>query len=227
MGGGRVGFAALCVVVGAALLATPAGAVTFSNPTPINTNGSGGGVATPYPSTISVSGLSGTTTKVTVTLMDIFAPARDLDVLLKGPGGSTMLYSDLCEAGGTFPDLLHVTYTFDDDAPAALPASCAVGGPPTGTYKPSNYDTVDNFPGNPPPYPVGLSNFRGVSPNGAWLLYVFDDQFEDSSSIGGWSLELTTTGAAPAPTPATKKKCKKRKHRSASSAKKRCKKKRR
>jgi hypothetical protein len=216
---------ALCVLAGAALLVTRASAATFSNSTPMTTNGSGGGVATPYPSTISVSGLTGTTTKVTVTLMDILAPAQDLDILLKGPGGSTMLYSDLCQSGGTFPDLIHVTYTFDDDSPAALPSSCAVGGPPTGTYKPSNYDTLDNFPGNPPPYPVGLSNFRGVSSNGAWLLYVFDDQFEDSSSIGGWSLDVTTTGVPATP---PKKKCKKHKHRSASAAKKkRCKKKRR
>jgi hypothetical protein len=72
MGGRGVGLVALCLVLGVALFAAPAGAATFSNPTPMNTPGSGGGVATPYPSTISVSGLAGTTVKV-------------LDVLLTGP----------------------------------------------------------------------------------------------------------------------------------------------
>jgi hypothetical protein len=135
-----------------------------------------------------------------------------------------MLYSDICESGGVLPDLIHLTYTFDDDAPGALPWSCT-GAPPTGTYKVSNYDTSDNFPGVAPPYPLGLANFRGVSPNGAWQLYVFDDQVADAASIGGWSLDVTTTGA-PATT-AAKKKCKKHKQRSAAAAKKRCKKKRR
>jgi subtilisin-like proprotein convertase family protein len=221
MGGRGVGFIALCLVVGA-LTASSAGAATFTNPTPITTPSSGTSVATPYPSTISVDALAGTTVKVRVTLNDIVAAAKDLDVLLKGPGGSTMLFSDLCESGSTFPDLIHLTYTFDDDAAAALPSTCT-GPPPSGAYKPSNYDTLDNFPGNPPPYPVGLSNFRGVSPNGSWQLFVFDDQPADNSSIGGWSLELTTTGAASTP---AKKKCKKHKRRSASAAKKRCKKKR-
>jgi subtilisin-like proprotein convertase family protein len=86
---------------------------------------------------------------------------------------------------------------------------------------------LDSFPGVQGPYPVGLNNFRGISPNGAWLLYVFDDQPADNASIGGWSLDLTTTGAPPA-TPVTKKKCqKKKKHRAAEAKKKRCKKKKR
>lgn len=223
MGGRTVGFVALCLVIVAAFAAAPAGAATFTNPTTITTAGSGTGPGTPYPSVISVSGIPGTTVKTRVTLTDILAAAKDLDVLLVGPGGSTMLYSDICEGGVISSDLIHLTFTFDDDALAPLPSSCT-GPPPSGTYKSSNYDTSDNFPGVPPPYPVGLNNFRGVSPNGAWLLYVFDDQPADSASIGGWTLDLTTTGAAPV---VTKKKCKKRKHRSAAKAKKkRCKKRR-
>ena len=225
MGGRGVGLVALCLVLGVAFFAAPAGAATFSNPTPMNTPGSGGGVATPYPSTISVSGLAGTTVKVRVTLNDILAAAKDLDVLLIGPGGSTMLYSDICESGGVLPDLIHLTYTFDDDAPGALPSSCT-GAPPTGTYKVSNYDTSDNFPGVAPPYPLGLANFRGVSPNGAWQLYVFDDHVADAASInGGWTIDADDHGCASAT--AAKKKCKKHKKRSAAAAKKRCKKKRR
>ena len=131
--------------MGAALLVTPASAATFSNSTPITTNGSGGGVATPYPSTISVSGLPGTTTKATVTLTDIFAAARDLDVLLKGPGGSTMLFSDICQVGGIVVEGVVQVVQGGLDAAAALPESCAAGGPATGSYKPTNYDTSESL----------------------------------------------------------------------------------
>jgi hypothetical protein len=112
--------------------------------------------------------------------------------------------SDICSSGGILPDLLHLTYTFDDDAAAPLPETCT-GAPPSGTYKPTNYDTADNFPGVAPPYWLGLANVRGTSPNGLWQLYAFDDASPDSWTIGGWSLNLTTTGAATT----KKKKCKK------------------
>jgi hypothetical protein len=208
-------------VVGAAIAATPAGAATFTNSTPIS-DPSGSGPASPYPSTISVSGQAGMITKARATLNDIFGgTAKDLDVLLVGPGGSTILMSDICSSGGTLPDLIHRTYTFDDDAAAPLPDTCS-GPPSSGTYKPTNYDTSDNFQSVPPPYPVGLANVRGTSPNGLWQLYVFDDGYPDPWTIGGWSLDLTTTG------PVAKKKCKKKHRRSAAAAKKkRCKKKRR
>jgi hypothetical protein len=209
-------------VIAAAVIVSPASAATFSNSTPITTPGSGGGAANPYPSTISVGGLPGTTVKVQVTLADIFAAARDIDALLTGPGGSSMLMSDICQAGGVVPDLIHLTYTFDDPAAQALPASCT-GAPPSGTYQPTDYDTSDSFPSVPPPYPVGFAPFQGVSPNGDWRLYVFDDGFADAVSIGGWSLDLTTTGAPPA----KKKKCKKKHRRRAAESKKRCKKKKR
>jgi hypothetical protein len=223
MGGRGVGSVALCLLIAAGVAAAPASAGTYSNSATITTPSSGAGVGTPYPSTITVSGEAGTLVKARVTLNDILAASRDLDVLLKGPGGSTMLYSDICQGGSTVPDLIHLTYTFDDDASAPLPSDCT-GAPPSGSYRPSNYDTLDNFPGNPGPYPVGLSNFRGVSPNGAWQLFVYDDGPADGASIGGWSLDLTTTGAPPAQ--AAKKKCRKHKRRSARAAKKRCKKKR-
>jgi hypothetical protein len=119
-----------------------------------------------------------------------------------------------------------VGLTLDDDAPAAIPESTCSSGAPTGSWRPTNYDTAENFPGVTGPYPVGLGNFRGTSPNGLWQLYVLDDGGggEAISVGGGWSLELTTTGA---PATAHKKKCRKHKKRSASAGKKRCKKKRR
>lgn len=212
--------AILCLAVAAPLIALPsaAPAASFSNPAPIaNSPVPGSGPALPYPSTISVSGQAGTVSKARVVLSGVVAAAGDLDVLLVGPSGSTILMSDTCGAAAV--DLANVTLTFDDDAAASLPVACPPG-PPTGTYKPSNNDTADAFPLVPPPYPLGLANFRGVSPNGSWSLHVFDDTAPDAVSIGGgWALELTTTGAA-------KKKCKKsKKPRASAKKKKRCKKK--
>jgi hypothetical protein len=226
-----VGFIALCLVVAAGAAAAPASAATFTNSTTIADPSGGPGVAIPYPSAISVAGLPGTVVKARVTLTDVLALGSDMDVLLTGPGASSLVVSDPCAS--SLADFGHINLTFDDDAAAPLPETCLTG-PQSGTYRPTNYDTADSFPSVAAPYPIGLANFRGISPSGLWQLYVFDDHAPDAVSVGGWTLELTTTGAQPAPTtgtapttPTTKRKCKKHKHRPASAAKKRCKKKRR
>jgi hypothetical protein len=203
------------IVIGALLTPAAAAGATFSNPTPI---GPGDNAALlPYPSTIAVAGVAGTTVSVRATLTDVLAAAWNIDALLVGPGGSTLLTSDACN--GT--DFVHVNVTFDDAAAGPLGTGPCPGFT-GGTFKPTNYDTTDSLPGISAPYPLGLSNFRGVSPNGLWQLYVVDDQGPDASSIaGGWSLEITSTG-----TIATKKKCKrKKKHHAGAAKKKRCKKK--
>jgi subtilisin-like proprotein convertase family protein len=216
------------VCLAAAIAAAPASAGTYSNATPIHASSAGSGPATPYPSLIEVTGEAGITTKVTVSFTIDVAAWRDIDALLVGPGGNSLLLSDVCDPNST--SAIGVNLTFDDDAPAGL--ACPPG-PSSGTYKPTNFDTSDSFVGVAPPYLIGLGNFRGVSPNGVWQLYLTDDTVGDQIDInGGWTLNLTTTGApaqppavAPTATPA-RKKCKKRKHRSASAAKKHCKKKR-
>jgi hypothetical protein len=233
----RSGLLVCCLAAACATFAPAASAATFSNTTPITdpTQGFGGNQPdSPYPSGISVSGEAGTIVKATVTLQDVSGgPARDLDVLLVGPGGSTLLLSDICSAGGFVPDFPdQKNYTFDDDAPAPIPDTCPTA-PASGTYKPTNYDTADSFPSVPSPYPIGLANVRGTTPNGLWKLFVVDDAYPDRVTIdGGWRLDLTTTGAStssPVTSTHRKRKCRKRKRgkRSASAAKKRCKKKRR
>jgi hypothetical protein len=182
----------------------------------------GAAVAIPYPSAISVAGLPGTVVKARVTLNDVSALSSDMDVLLTAPGASSLVVSDPCNT--SLSDFNHVDLTFDDDAAAPLPETCLTGIQ-SGAFKPTNYDTVDSFPGVAAPYPIGMANFRGISPGGLWQLYVFDDHTPDAVSVGGWTLELTTTSAGATPA-STKKKCKKKHKRSASAAKKRCKKKR-
>ena len=64
---------------------TNSASITFSTATP----GGIPGVSTPYPSSIVVSGVSGTITKLTVTLFNInHDRPDDIEVLLVGPTGA-------------------------------------------------------------------------------------------------------------------------------------------
>ena len=145
-----------------------------------------------YPSTLSVSGLTGQISKVTVTLSNLsHTYPDDLDILLVGPTtNSVMLMSD---AGGGNA-LTDVTLTFDDTAADALPDRFAIL---PGTYRPTDYDSTDLMPPPAPagPYPSTLDVFNGTDPNGTWSLFVYDDTFSDQGRLaGGWSIEITTVG---------------------------------
>ncbi len=200
----------------AALLAGSgrADVATFSNSASIAVPGTGTGsespsaVANPYPSSIAVSGISGTITKVTVQLSGVtHEQPDDFDILLVGPGGQKLvLWSDA--GGDTSHALSGVNVTFDDAAASALPDSTTIA---TGTYKPTAYNsgfTKDNFPAPAPATtspndfaaPWGTATlagvFNGANPNGTWSLYVTDDKLGQVGSIGGgWSLTITTASA--------------------------------
>jgi subtilisin-like proprotein convertase family protein len=178
---------------------TAAGSTNFSNSSAISIPTSQNN-ATPYPSTISVAGLSGTISKVTVTLNALsHSYPADVDILLVGPGGqSVVLMSD----AGNSTDASAVNLTFDDSAAAAVSQANLV----TGTYKPGNVsdgEGLDNYPSPAPPsgYGSALSVFNGTSPNGTWSLYVVDDFNGDGGSIaGGWSLQIAGAGSDYIPT---------------------------
>jgi len=179
---------------------------SFSNATPIIIPATGtgsvtGAPAAPYPSTINVSGITGTVSKVTVQLFnfnyDTFPD--DADILLVGPGGQKLLLmSDV--GAGVSP--VNVNLTFDDAAPAPIGATVT-----SGVFKPTNVNQggSDPFPAPAPagPYPDPqlLSVFNGVNPNGAWRLFVVDDFPGEVGNInGGWRLNITTTDSV-CPTP--------------------------
>lgn len=144
-------------------------------------------LATPYPSTINVAGVTGTVTKVTL-LLDNFSHTfpGDVDIVLVGPGGQrVLLMSDV--GGGT--DAVNADLTFDDAGPA-IGATVI-----TGTFRPTNSLTGDLFPAPGPvaPFDSLLAVFNGVNPNGTWSLFVVDDAGTDAGSIsGGWQLNITT-----------------------------------
>jgi hypothetical protein len=195
--------------------------VSFVNGSEISIPGTFTGPATPYPSSVTVSGFSGTVTKATVLLIDVGAGGNidALDLALVGPNGAkVMLWSDACGTTG-FADR---EFTFDNSAATFL----SNGGPcAAGTYLPSNYEdpALDNLSaggaGPAPPYNNSLSLFNGISPNGTWGLYAFSDTAADFIKIGAWALTLEIQPPPPATRDRTTgrraaalKRCKKQRH---------------
>ena len=149
------------------------------------------GAGEPYPSTIDVSGLSGTIEAIKVSLHNVsHTYPSDLDVLLVGPDGESLIL--MSDAGGANA-FVDVGLEFDDDASRVL----AAAGPITaGVYRPTNYDADDSFPNAPElaNHGLALDVFAGTDPNGTWSLYVVDDEDFDSGEIaGGWSLVIEAT----------------------------------
>ena len=194
--------------------------VTFSNATSISVTdrasgtNSPNGTSSPYPSTIAVSGLSGTTSLVTVSLNGLTtARPRDIDVVVVAPGGQTlMLMSDTGDLTATSA----INLTFADAAATAVPTDTG-SVIPSGTYKPTDFGSPvtnnDVFPSPGPaavtsPAPTGTATlataFNGGSPNGNWSLYVIDDSLGGGNSTisGGWTLNITTAGGVAATTTA-------------------------
>ena len=139
--------------------------ITPTNPTRIRVVDTFGGdptTAHPYPSNITVSGLSGSVSKVTVTLTDLnFGLPRDVDILLVGPGGQSVIPVSDPRDDGTY-HIINKTLTLDDAALLPLPSD---GTLRSGTYKPTNFDSDTDF--FPAPAPVGphgttLSVFNGT-----------------------------------------------------------------
>jgi subtilisin-like proprotein convertase family protein len=168
-------------------------ALVFTNPATITIPVSG--AANPYPSTIVVSGLSGTIGDVNVSLLGLTHTfPDDLDVLLVGPSGEQMiLMSDV--GGGT--DVTGVNLLLDDQGASALSNS---GQLTSGTFRPNNVGSSDTYASPAPagPYGSALSVFNGTNPNGTWSLYVMDDNSPDSGSFtGGWALTFVIANASP------------------------------
>jgi subtilisin-like proprotein convertase family protein len=174
-----------------AAVAPASGAVFFfSNNSGISIPSSG--AATPYPSTIDVSGVTGTVTHVVVGLANVSHTfPDDIDMLLVGPTGqAVMLMSDAGSSG----DLSGANITFNDCAPRVLPNGLQIG---PGRFRPTNYSTPgapDALPAPAPaePYGTGLSNFNGLVANGTWSLFVNDDTGGDLGSISAWNITIFT-----------------------------------
>ncbi len=192
------------------LLPTPAsadGPTTFSNSTsiaiPAAESAQQTGPASPYPSAITVAGMSGPVTNVTVTFAGLtHSIVGDIDALLVSPtGANLMVLSDVADPENTFATAVNTTLTFSDAAAGPVPVARPI---PSGTYLPTNNGATDALPA---PAPAPSSNttlagaFNGINPNGSWQLFIDDDSTGDLGGMaGGWSLTITTEAAAVATT---------------------------
>jgi hypothetical protein len=166
--------------------------LSFANATPIamGTNGT----AIPYPSDITVSGITNVPLKMTATLTGLTSDQPyDLVVVLQAPSGvALVLMSEVADdtsANG-------VTLTFDDEALQYVPDEQLASG----SFKPGWPEPVLL----PPPAPVSpwvstLAELLSHQMNGTWRLFVShrpEPEFINQSPAlisGGWSLSFLSS----------------------------------
>ena len=148
-----------------------------------------GTMASPYPSLITVVGVPGAVSNLSVTLSNFtHSMPSGLDLLLVGPQGQGVVV--MSAAGGTNA-VSGVTFTLDDLAPVHIPQA---GPLVNATYKTTSYATTNFFPAPAPagPYGADMSVFYGSNPNGVWRLYAVDEVTGAAGLItNGWSLKFS------------------------------------
>ncbi|MBL7709663.1 MAG: choice-of-anchor J domain-containing protein [Chitinophagaceae bacterium] len=179
------------------LSVTPTGATTstFTSAGAVSIPSSG--TATPYPSNIAVSGLPATGAGVYVSSVTLNGFSHtwpsDVDVMLQSPSGQNVII--LSDAGGSTA-VSNINMTFSDAAAAVAPGVLT-----SGTFRPTNVGTPDNFPAPGPgsltqATPL-LSSFTSANnPNGDWKLFVLDQAAGDLGTITSWSITFSVVPTA-------------------------------
>jgi hypothetical protein len=212
----RFGMTSLLFLVFFASASTALGDTIFSNTAPISIPPTTGGISlpvtsSPYPSQISVSGMVGTLTDVSVMINGwtddgTSAVPGDVYFLLTGPGGQA--FDFLGDVGSTHA-FTEVNLNLKDSATTRL----TDGQITTGSFKPTVLGIA--CPSFPAPAQSGVecaatqgtstfaSVFMGSDPDGTWSLYILDGTAEDTASTisRGWSLGIESTGGFVPPPP--------------------------
>jgi hypothetical protein len=166
-------------------------------------------VADVYPSTINVSGLSGSR-RIVLELTGLSATyPGDMDWLLVGPGGQKFIV--MSDVISSFATQTNATVVLKDDAANLLPSTGT--GSMAGDWKPTDITSGDTFDAPAPagpyqsPAPVGTQTFlsvfggNGSTMNGTWSLYGRDDVSGDFATITGWKLTFEANEFACTATP--------------------------
>ena len=145
------------------------------------------GPASPYPATLVVSGIPAGSTVRSVSINGIsHSFPDDVDILLQSPANVNVLL--MSDAGGG-ADLINSNFVFDDAAATTMPDAALIA---SGTYKPTNYVTPDNFVA-PGPLSITqatptIASFGSGNMNGTWNLFAVDDLGGDIGSITSFSV---------------------------------------
>jgi subtilisin-like proprotein convertase family protein len=150
------------------------------------------GAASPYPSEINVTNHAGLVTGVQVSLTNFsHSSPDDVDLILVAPNGNKVVL--MSDVGGANP-VSNLSLFFTDAAAASLPDNSIIT---SGNYKPTDFETGDIFPA---PVPAGaptggrLSALNGSNPNGAWQLFLVDDNGNNAGTIsGGWRVFIQSS----------------------------------
>jgi subtilisin-like proprotein convertase family protein len=166
-------------------------------------------------SSINIANLAGNITDLTVEIKDLrHSRTASLDILLVSPTGthSILLMSDIGIASGSGGTNDPIDLTFSDSATAELGGNLVgTSSVTSGTYKPKNRsgDTSEDFTSisaltttlTSPTLRTALSSFDGISANGDWKLYIFNDTLQGQTgsdgSIASWTLNITTDSTSP------------------------------
>jgi large repetitive protein len=159
--------------------------ISFSNQNLITVPTTAGN-ATPYPSSLVVSGFP--TTGVTVKKVLISGVSHtwpdDLDILLQSPTGTNVIL--MSDVGGS-TDIVSQNFIFQDGSPALSNAGPITGG----TYSPTNIGSPDTWsapgPGAFTQASPAISMFTGDM-NGTWHLLVTDGFGADGGTIKSWAI---------------------------------------
>jgi subtilisin-like proprotein convertase family protein len=189
----RIGYAAIVLAGVFAFIVASASGSSYTNTNTITIVD--GTPSSPYPSTITVAGMVGTTTAITVSFNNLtHGKPQDIDMVLIGPTGSNATI--MSDVGGS-TSVSGLNLTLDDTAGSAMTTAALVSG----TFQPTNLGaSLDVWPAPAPPLPsfpttpAVLNVFIGGNPNGLWKLFVVDDGTTQPGSIGSWSLNVTTSG---------------------------------
>jgi hypothetical protein len=143
------------------------------------------GPASLFPSTIDMDGVAGRVTSVRVTLTDLdHSWASDLNIGLQSPDGRTVALMAGCRGDNTSSDDVTGTLTFADDGEVL---SDDMEDHVLGPERTPRVNAVRFLRRRRATVPVRagprLARWRG--PNGAWSLYVYDDEDEDGGSLAG------------------------------------------
>lgn len=190
----RASLALAAALAGTLAVALPADAATYPGPGPIDIPDIG--IASPYPSTITVDAVPGVLASVDITLTGLsHTSAADLLIILQGPQGQAVTLTDAC---GGITRLEDVALTFSVSG-----APLSTSPIESGTYAPTACGTHTALPPAPATSGTDLAAYAGTDPNGTWSLYVLDTLGSDLGTLAGWSLSIETTPVADAGGPYT------------------------
>lgn len=146
--------------------------------------------ASPYPSTVTVSGITGPVAAVQVRITGFtHSYPKDVDVFLVAPSGAVAaVFSDAGVNANGF-GVTNLNLLFDDTAATLIPDGAQIT---SGTYRPANHEPVEALPpGATGTIGTNLTALAAGGANGQWKLFARDDSPSDSGSIASWTLSIT------------------------------------